>query len=45
VVSELEVLIAVAVDSYVFWDATMCSPVKVSHVSEEHVTSVVKAEE
>jgi hypothetical protein len=40
-----EVLTAVVMMSYIFWDITPCSPVQTTDVLEEHVASVLKAEE
>jgi hypothetical protein len=39
-----EVLTAVVMKSFVFWDKTPCSPLKVK-VSKEHVASIFMTEE
>jgi hypothetical protein len=35
----------VAVKNSVFWDITLCSPIKVTDVSEEHAASIFRIEE
>jgi hypothetical protein len=40
-----EVLTAVVMKSFVFWDIMLCSPLKVTSVSEEHIASIFRAEE
>jgi hypothetical protein len=40
-----EDLTAMVRKSFVFWDIIACSPLKVTDVSEEHVTSIFRVEE
>jgi hypothetical protein len=39
-----EVLTAVTMKCSVFWHITPCSPVKVTDVSKEHITSIIRVE-
>jgi hypothetical protein len=40
-----ELLAAVVMKTYIFWDITACSPLKSTDVSEEYVASIFKVEE
>jgi hypothetical protein len=45
IVVGFEVITAVVMKCPIFWDITPCSPLKVTDVSEEHVSSIFKVKE